>query len=102
MKIQGRKQISPLGPTGPLTGPSFHEVENVQEPAADDQVDLSSTQQLRRLNAAVQELPEVRMEKVEGLRGQIEEGNYYVETEKLARKVVDEALNEMLFPRQAD
>ncbi|MCE5231075.1 flagellar biosynthesis anti-sigma factor FlgM [bacterium] len=97
MKIQGRKQITPLGVTGPLSGPSFREVEETPEAQASDQVDLSSTQQLRRLNEAAQALPEVRMEKVEGLRGQIEDGNYYVESEKLARKVVDEALNEMLF-----
>lgn len=97
MKIQGRKQITPLGSAGPLAGPSFREVDEPQAAPASDQVDLSSTQELRRLNAAAQALPEVRMEKVEGLRGQIEDGNYYVESDKLARKVVDEALNDMLF-----
>ncbi len=97
MKIQGRKQITPLGSAGPLAGPSFREVDEPQAAPASDQVDLSSTQELRRLNAAAQALPEVRMEKVEGLREQIEDGNYYVESDKLARKVVDEALNDMLL-----
>ncbi len=61
-----------------------------------DQVDISSTQKLRQLHQAAMSVPEVRLEKVVELRGQIDDGSYHVETEKLARKVVDEALADLL------
>jgi flagellar biosynthesis anti-sigma factor FlgM len=84
---------------GPVSVPLPQEaVQDAGEPIQlGDRVDLSSSQELRQLNEAVKALPSVRAEKVEGLRGAIEEGSYHVETEKLARKVVDEALSEALL-----
>ena len=99
MKIQGRKNpmVTSLGPLSlPAAAEAAPSVEQTT-PAVGDSVDLSATQQLRSLNQALQSIPEVRIEKVEGLRGAIEEGNYYVESDKLARKVVDEVLTEALI-----
>ena len=61
-----------------------------------DQVNLASTTQIRKLAEVANAMPAMRTEKVENLRGAIDEGNYYVESDKLARKVVDEAINDML------
>ena len=103
MKIHGRKTHQ-MGAIGPMGAPaSVEETPEAQAPVSvGDQVDLSSTQQLRQLACAVQAMPTVRVDKVEGLRSAIEEGNYYVESEKLARKVVDEAIQEAIFRRLND
>jgi negative regulator of flagellin synthesis FlgM len=61
-----------------------------------DHVDLTSTTQIRKFAEVAETLPNVRLEKVEGLREQIDDGSYYVESDKLARKVVDEALSDIL------
>ena len=98
MKIQGRKN-QPLGAFGPIGMPASPEASPPPDEAASvsDQVDLTSTQQLRKYNEVASAMPSVRIEKVAGLKGAIEEGSYYVETEKLARKVVDDALSEALL-----
>jgi len=98
MKIQGRKN-QPIGAVGPLglpTPPAAPAEAEAPAPVA-DQVDLGSTAQVRRLQQALETLPAVRAEKVEGLRGQIDQGSYYVESDKLARKVVDEMLADVLL-----
>jgi negative regulator of flagellin synthesis FlgM len=101
MKIQGRKNqsISPMSILGAPTAGPTSQVE-AAEPPAGDSVELASTTQVRQLNAMVQAMPTVRTEKVQGLRGAIEEGSYYVESDKLAKKVVDEALAEVLMAQR--
>jgi flagellar biosynthesis anti-sigma factor FlgM len=97
MKIQGRKtpQMSSLGP---INIPAHPEPASASEPVTvSDQVDLTSTQQLRKLRAAVDTMPAVRTERVEDLKDAIEEGSYYVESQKLAKKVVDDVLAEALL-----
>lgn len=42
----------------------------------------------------VDALPDVRDEKVDDLRDAVETGNYFVESDKLAKKVVDDAIRE--------
>ncbi|HOE96937.1 MAG TPA: flagellar biosynthesis anti-sigma factor FlgM [Candidatus Sumerlaeota bacterium] len=97
MKIQGRKS-NPVSPLGPFAGPpQVDEASPTASPAAGDSVELSSTRELQRLNQMAQAVPTVRLEKVEGLRDAIEEGSYYVESEKLARRVVDEALTQAIL-----
>ncbi len=100
MKIEGRKGF-PLGPIGPLGTPAPAEQPRTETAPVADKVSLTSTQQLRRLNQAVSTMSDVRMEKVADLRGAIEDGSYHVESEKLARKMVDEALREGLQSRGA-
>lgn len=101
MKIRGHKN-QPLGSFGPVSMPAPAEASTpAEEPTpVSDRVDLSSTQQLRKYSEVAKAMPTVRTEKVAGLKGAVEEGNYYVETEKLARKVVDEVLSEALMEQR--
>lgn len=97
MKIHGRKTgpidaVNPFAGSAPLAEASPAEA----PPSAGDIVDLSSTKEVRNLKETVRAMPSVRVEKVEGLRDAIEEGSYYVESEKLARKVVIEVLSDEL------
>jgi flagellar biosynthesis anti-sigma factor FlgM len=102
MKIQGRKtqQIGPVSPLGaPAPAEQTADVTAQAPPEAADSVDLTSTQQLRKLQATAEAMPSVRVERVSDLRDAIEEGNYYVESDKLARKVVDDVLTEAVLDR---
>jgi flagellar biosynthesis anti-sigma factor FlgM len=101
MKIHGRKTPQ-LGTIGPMGGSApSEEAPEVEAPqAGSDRVNLSSTQRIKQLSQSVQAMPSVRIEKVEGLRVAIEEGHYHVESDELARKVVDEVLNEALLSGQ--
>jgi negative regulator of flagellin synthesis FlgM len=71
------------------------------KPAAlekEDNVELSQTaRELRRSQAALAELPDVRQEKVAQLKHQIESGTYRIEPEKIAEKMLDESLLNDLF-----
>ena len=84
---------------GPLGAPAPAEPSSGAEAAAPagDSVSLSNTAELRNLQQAAQALPSVRTGMVESLRGQIEEGSYHIESDKLARKVVHEVLGEALL-----
>lgn len=81
---------------GPISIPSQPEPV-AAEPvtvSAGDQVDLTSTQQLKKLRESIQSMPSVRAEKVGDLKGAIEGGNYFIESQKLAKKVVDDVIAE--------
>lgn len=95
MKIRGNNGISqtPFGPA-PAAGPAEKEPAEGPKRPGQDQIEISS--QVQQLKAAVSQLPEVRTEKIEGIRGAVEEGTYHVESEKLAKAVVDEALEDAL------
>lgn len=59
---------------------------------------------IERYRGEVEKLPDVREEKVDDLRDAVEKGDYHVESEKIAKRVVDEALKEAVqrdrsFPR---
>ena len=100
MKITGRKtpQAGAVGPLG--TPPAAGEANQPEAPEPiSDQVDLTSTAEIREHGAAVRAMPSVRIEKVEGLRDAIDDGQYHVESEKLARKVVDDALSDIVANR---
>jgi negative regulator of flagellin synthesis FlgM len=102
MKINGRKSQQ-VGPMGPLQPPvQAGEIGEAASPESNDSVDLSSTRELNQLNRAVQSMPSVRTKKVEGLRDAIDEGEYYVESDKLARKVVHDVLTEALINEKKD
>lgn len=61
--------------------------------AKTDTVDISST--AKRVNAARGELdrvPEVRQEKVDALKAQIENGSYSIDSEKIAEKMLKDGL----------
>ena len=100
MKIQGRKS-QPAGPMGPFGMPSVSEPASTEPVIAGDSVELASATQVQQLNQMVQAMPTVRAEKVEGLRDAIEEGSYHVESDKLAKKVVDDVLSEALLAQRS-
>lgn len=69
------------------------ETSSVQEAASGDRVKLS--QQVRELHAAraaISQMPDIREEKVTAIRAQIEAGTYKVDSEKIAAKMIAEAL----------
>jgi len=96
MKIRGNKgiQANPLAPAPTST----HDVEEAQAPAPQgDQIDISSTsRQVQQLKGAVASIPDVRLDKIDGIKDQVEDGTYHVESEKLAKAVVDEALEDAM------
>ena len=58
---------------------------------AADKVDLSvNAKELSDIMSAVNRLPDVRTEKVAGIRGRIDSGNYVVDPVEIARKMIDE------------
>ncbi|MDA8178805.1 MAG: flagellar biosynthesis anti-sigma factor FlgM [Desulfobacteria bacterium] len=61
------------------------------KPDSTDKVDLSGNAKgLGDLLSAVNRLPDVRTEKVAGIRGRIDSGKYVVDPVEIARKMVDE------------
>jgi negative regulator of flagellin synthesis FlgM len=60
-------------------------------------VNLSTTaKDVQNLKNAISKLPDVREEKVQALRDQIEKGTYRVDADKVADKMVGESLIDLL------
>ena len=58
-----------------------------------DSVDLSQTaREIQAARKLLEEVPEVRTEKVAQLKAQIENGTYVVDNDKLAQKMISESL----------
>ena len=61
------------------------------KPDSTDKVNLSgNAKEFGDIMSAVNRLPEVRTEKVAGIRGRIDSGKYVVDPVEIARKMVDE------------
>ncbi len=60
-----------------------------------DRVELRGSQMMERVRERMNEIPEVRQERVEALRRQIEEGTYNVEPREVARAMMNELLREI-------
>ncbi len=59
----------------------------------EEKVNLSTTaKDVQNLSNAISKLPDVREEKVQALKDQIEKGTYKVDAEKTAEKMVGESL----------
>lgn len=92
MKIRGNNSI-PNGPFGPAPASPPTETSETPEPAAGDQIEISTeSRDVQALKDAIGAMPEVRLEKIEVLKDAIEDGSYYVESETLAKHVVNEVL----------
>ena len=64
---------------------------------AEEKVSLSSTaRDFQKIEKAIDALPDVREEKVQALKAQIETGTYEVNGEKIAEKMVGESLVDIL------
>ena len=60
-------------------------------PDTKDKVNLSgNAKELGEIMSAIRRLPDVRAEKVAGIRGQIDSGKYVVDPVQIARKMIDE------------
>jgi negative regulator of flagellin synthesis FlgM len=69
------------------------EAQPSRSPAAGDRVSLSpQVRELQAARAAAAAMPEIREEKVAAIRAQIEAGTYVVDGEKVAGKMIEEAL----------
>lgn len=67
----------------------------VENFASEDKVEISSEAlDLKSMQAAALQAPDVRPEKVATIKTQIESGTYQISNEKLAERIIDEALME--------
>jgi negative regulator of flagellin synthesis FlgM len=65
--------------------------ENPQQISKSDQVHLSGkAKELDALKQVINQLPEIRTEKVEALKKAIQEGTYQVDSMKVAGKILEE------------
>jgi flagellar biosynthesis anti-sigma factor FlgM len=62
-------------------------------PVLEEKVDLSKqSRDLVRIKEAIAQIPELREEKVQELRTQIEKGAYNIQSSKIAEKMIGESL----------
>ncbi|MBN2515999.1 MAG: flagellar biosynthesis anti-sigma factor FlgM [Deltaproteobacteria bacterium] len=68
-------------------------INTVQE----EKVSLSAKgRDIQQARKAINNLPDVRTEKVEDLRNQIEQGTYHVNSEEIAEKMIGESLIDVI------
>lgn len=95
MNFRGHKGF-PMSPSGIMPIQGFL--------AGSGSTGNDESRSIDRYRDEVEKLPDVREEKVDDLRDSVEKGDYHVESEKIAKRVVDEALKEAVqrnrsFPR---
>ncbi len=98
MKISGRKSvnqtsgISQSSRVNKPEGPQDNE-DQISNNAAD--VELSDQlQQVEKARQIIEGLTDVRIEKVEEIKPRIEDGSYQVDSQVVAKKIVDASLRE--------
>jgi len=98
MKISDINQDSNLqyiqqnGKVGPTERNSAAPAAQNQVPT-EDKVDLSSqSKELNKISEALAAAPDVRAEKVEALKKQVESGQYQVDSDTVAEKMIKEFL----------
>lgn len=73
--------------------PSAQEKASVGNNVASDQVQLSKDyQNLAQAQKSIMGTDEVRSEKVQQIKNQLESGNYQVKPDEIARKMIDEII----------
>lgn len=95
MKIEGRKPLDSsevqlrtqkLGKTGQVS-----QAESPGQVKTSDQVNLSQeARELSELKRIIEQMPEIRTEKVEALKKAIAEGRYRIDTLAIAGKILEE------------
>ena len=84
--------IQQNGKVGPAERNSAAPPAQNQVPA-EDKVDLSSqSKELNKISEALAAAPDVRAEKVEALKKQVESGQYQVDSDTVAEKMIKEFL----------
>lgn len=94
MRIENNEMLNSINlyQTDPVAGKGevVKQQEKPQAPAQ-DRVQLSTTKtEIERLKKAVDELPEVRTDKVEVFKQQLADGSYRVESTKVAEKILEQ------------
>lgn len=104
MKIERRKRSQPASPLGGAMPreavPETEEPESSGPTPEADSVALSSTHQMRDMKEALSAMPDIRVDRIDNVRTRVEDGSYHVESDKLARKVVDNVLSEELLKKR--
>ena len=96
MKIEGRRphETQELQLRAQKTGKQDTTpgvVENPRKANKSDQVHLSEKgKELAELKQVIQQMPEIRTDKVEALKKAIQEGSYQVDSFKIAGKILEE------------
>jgi flagellar biosynthesis anti-sigma factor FlgM len=104
VKIRSGKESGPVNPLMPGAGSGrtdekIDEVQAISQEAVN--VDLSeSSRGVKRARALLASIADLRIDKVTQLRSAIEDGSYQVQSDKIARRMVDEALRESARLRQ--
>ncbi len=90
--IEGFKQVV-QGPQAQRAQQGIKEVNQNNGQTATDDVKLSSKARFyQKIKKAALEAPEIRKEKVEGIKERIDTGTYNIKGERVAEKIVQESL----------
>lgn len=102
MRISRRNGTGNVGSVGPLGGntPRVTRPDDAPAPQAggsDLHISISPrAAEVQQAQAALQSLPDTRVELVAALQGEIDSGRYQRDSHVIAKKMVDEALRESL------
>ena len=84
-KVHQVKRSEAMGAAGGVTGAAM----------GSDKVDLSaSTQDTQRVKEVLAQTPEVRVERIQALKGQIERGEYQVDAHAVADRMLQSLLSD--------
>ena len=90
MKISGRKPLQNATPFGAANEAGKADKANatpVPGAARGDNIQISSaTKQMMNAKAAIDGMPDIRLERVSEIRNQVDDGAYHVESEKNRQK----------------
>lgn len=95
MKISGRKPVSGPSPVGGV--PRVPRADKAQTPPVEKATDVeisSSSREVTKARAVLAAFPDVRVEKVAEIKPLVDEGSYKVESQVVAKKMVDTSLRE--------
>lgn len=69
--------------------------ETTSSQAASDQISVSDlSREISKIHEEIRNNPDIRPEKVREIREKIEDGTYYVSSDEIAGKIIDDILNQ--------
>ena len=105
MKNPGRKPIQPSNPPNSNSETSKPN-KNVDESTppqevGKDNMDISNIpQNIQNVKDVINGLPKIRIERVGEIKQSVDNGDYHVESEKIAKKMVNESLHESIHRKK--
>ena len=96
MKVTGQQQPKSSELGAGRTREAEHKTANAEaaQPSVPGKLQSRLSLTLHRLKEAIEAEPEVRSNRVEALRQQIDSGEYSVDAEKLAHNIINKSLHE--------